>query len=140
MITSEELEAKLWAGADELRGYMDASRYKDYMLGVMFYKFLSEETLEGYRRATRLQGTERTIRQKLIEKNFNDTIIGLPANLFTNTGIPVMHSARANPENILNVEELIIERLRKGSILSGRIYQHLVSMARQNQDFVFGIG
>lgn len=61
MITSEELEAKLWAGADELRGYMDASRYKDYMLGVMFYKFLSEKTLEGYRRATRLQDTESTM-------------------------------------------------------------------------------
>ena len=33
MITSEQLEATLWAGADDLRGSMDASRYKDYMLG-----------------------------------------------------------------------------------------------------------
>lgn len=45
MITSEQLEATLWAGADDLRGSMDASRYKDYMLGLMFYKFLSEKTL-----------------------------------------------------------------------------------------------
>ena len=49
MITSEMLEAKLWKGADELRGSMDASRYKDYMLGLMFYKFLSEKILLAYR-------------------------------------------------------------------------------------------
>ncbi|HHQ1165767.1 TPA: type I restriction-modification system subunit M, partial [Listeria innocua] len=31
------------------RGSMDASRYKDYMLGLMFYKFLSDKTLEKYK-------------------------------------------------------------------------------------------
>ncbi|MPN23771.1 hypothetical protein SDC9_171164 [bioreactor metagenome] len=28
---------------------MDASRYKDYMLGLMFYKFLSDKTLETFK-------------------------------------------------------------------------------------------
>lgn len=28
---------------------MDASRYKDYMLGLMFYKFLSDKTLEKFK-------------------------------------------------------------------------------------------
>lgn len=46
MITSEEIKRRLWDGATELRGSMDASRYKDYMLGLMFYKFLSDKTLE----------------------------------------------------------------------------------------------
>ncbi|HRK76485.1 MAG TPA: type I restriction-modification system subunit M N-terminal domain-containing protein, partial [Streptococcus parasuis] len=27
---------------------MDASRYKDYMLGLMFYKFLSDQTLKTF--------------------------------------------------------------------------------------------
>ncbi len=57
MITSEELEAKLWDGANKLRGSMDASRYKDYMLGLLFYKFLSETTLSAYRAVTRREGT-----------------------------------------------------------------------------------
>lgn len=48
MITSEEIKSRLWDGANELRGSMDASRYKDYMLGLMFYKFLSDKTLETY--------------------------------------------------------------------------------------------
>ncbi|EKZ3939470.1 type I restriction-modification system subunit M [Listeria monocytogenes] len=49
MITSEEIKRRLWDGANELRGSMDASRYKDYMLGIMFYKFLSDKTLEKYK-------------------------------------------------------------------------------------------
>lgn len=49
MITSEEIKRRLWGGANELRGSMDASRYKDYMLGLMFYKFLSDKTLETFR-------------------------------------------------------------------------------------------
>src|SRR5699024_5483417 len=34
-------------------------------------------------------GAEGQIRQRLLEKNYIDTIIGLPEKLFTNTGIPV---------------------------------------------------
>lgn len=49
MITSEEIKRRLWDGANELRGSMDASRYKDYMLGLMFYKFLSDKTLEEFK-------------------------------------------------------------------------------------------
>ena len=53
MITSEEIKRRLWAGANELRGSMDASRYKDYMLGLMFYKFLSDKTLDTLKIALR---------------------------------------------------------------------------------------
>ncbi len=49
MVTSEEIKRRLWNGANELRGSMDASRYKDYMLGLMFYKFLSDKTLETFK-------------------------------------------------------------------------------------------
>lgn len=35
MITSEEIKRRLWDGATQLRGSMDASRYKDYMLGLL---------------------------------------------------------------------------------------------------------
>lgn len=55
MITSEVIKNRLWAGANELRGAMDASRYKDYMLGLMFYKFLSDKTLETFRTTSGLK-------------------------------------------------------------------------------------
>ena len=38
MITSEEVKRRYGTELNELRGSMD-SRYKDYMLGLMFYKF-----------------------------------------------------------------------------------------------------
>ena len=35
MVSIEDIKRRLWDGANELRGSMDASRYKDYMLGLM---------------------------------------------------------------------------------------------------------
>ncbi len=37
------LESKLWAIANNLRGNMGADEFKDYILGFIFYKFLSEK-------------------------------------------------------------------------------------------------
>ena len=42
-----ELNAKLWASADILRGKMDASEYKNYLLGLVFYKYLSDQELRA---------------------------------------------------------------------------------------------
>ena len=36
-------ETKLWAIADKLRGNMDANEFKNYMLGFIFYRYISEK-------------------------------------------------------------------------------------------------
>ncbi|MEF2293762.1 type I restriction-modification system subunit M [Virgibacillus dokdonensis] len=58
MITSEEIKKRLWDGANELRGSMDASRYKDYMLGLMFYKFLSDKTLDTFKKSSGMKQSD----------------------------------------------------------------------------------
>ena len=35
----------LWNSADILRSKMDASEYKNYLLGLVFYKYLSDRLL-----------------------------------------------------------------------------------------------
>ena len=42
-MNKQELAAKIWETANELRGSMEASEYKDYILGFIFYKYLSEK-------------------------------------------------------------------------------------------------
>ena len=42
---SKDLISVLWRGADILRSKMDANEYKDYLLGIVFYKYLSDSFL-----------------------------------------------------------------------------------------------
>ncbi len=39
----QTLERQLWSIANELRGKMDADEFRDYILGFVFYKYLSEK-------------------------------------------------------------------------------------------------
>ncbi|PGV66907.1 type I restriction-modification system subunit M [Bacillus cereus] len=41
-----ELNQRLFSAADNLRSKMDASEYKNYLLGLIFYKYLSDKLLE----------------------------------------------------------------------------------------------
>lgn len=45
MAESKDLLQILWSGADVLRGKMDANEYKTYLLGLIFYKYLSDSYL-----------------------------------------------------------------------------------------------
>ncbi|ANO50824.1 HsdM family class I SAM-dependent methyltransferase [Woeseia oceani] len=42
-IKKSELYSSLWASCDELRGGMDASQYKDYVLFMLFIKYISDK-------------------------------------------------------------------------------------------------
>src|SRR5205814_4161470 len=42
-IKKSELYSSLWASCDELRGGMDASQYKDYVLAMLFIKYVSDK-------------------------------------------------------------------------------------------------
>ncbi len=42
-IKKSELYSSLWASCDELRGGMDASQYKDYVLVMLFVKYISDK-------------------------------------------------------------------------------------------------
>lgn len=50
-IKKTELYSSLWASCDELRGGMDASQYKDYVLTLLFIKYISDKAKNNPRGA-----------------------------------------------------------------------------------------
>lgn len=42
-VKKSELYGHLWKSCDELRGGMDASQYKDYVLALLFVKYVSDK-------------------------------------------------------------------------------------------------
>ena len=51
---AQELSSKLWKMANELRGTMEAYEFKSYILGLIFYKFLSDKTEKYMNEALKL--------------------------------------------------------------------------------------
>lgn len=44
----KQLASSIWNAANEMRGSLDANDYKDFILGFMFYKFLSDKQTEFF--------------------------------------------------------------------------------------------
>jgi type I restriction-modification system DNA methylase subunit len=42
-LKKSELYSSLWSGCDELRGGIDSSQYKDYVLVLLFVKYISDK-------------------------------------------------------------------------------------------------
>ena len=40
---ANKLSSELWEMANALRGNIDSSKFKDYIFGIIFYRFLSEK-------------------------------------------------------------------------------------------------
>src|SRR5579864_7846705 len=97
-LKKSDLYSSLWASCDELRGGMDASQYKDYVLFMLFIKYITDKYGNSdafappviipkgasFKDMIALKG----IRQQLLRSGYLKGIIGLPANLFYGTGIP----------------------------------------------------
>lgn len=44
-LSSKDLQSSLWNATDSMRSKMSADVYKDYLLGLVFYKSLSDKLL-----------------------------------------------------------------------------------------------
>ena len=104
---SDELAKQLWAIANEFRGNMDASEFKNYILGLIFYRYLSEKT-ENYMNEL-LKDDEITYSEALANPKYTDVVkewslehlgyIILPKNMWSSL-------IELIDENALTVEDL----------------------------------
>ena len=49
-MNKKDLAKKIWEASDNLRGKIDANAYKDFILGFIFYKFVSDKEVEFLRK------------------------------------------------------------------------------------------
>ncbi|WP_252714574.1 type I restriction-modification system subunit M [Treponema phagedenis] len=105
MVQRAELHRKIWAIADEVRGAVDGWDFKQYILGILFYRFISENMMEFFNSAEHEAGDPEfdyaKISDKEAEKDFRPNTVEakgffiLPSQLFKN----VVKTARKN-ENL----------------------------------------
>lgn len=48
-MNKQQLASKIWESANKMRSKIEANEYKDYILGFMFYKFLSDQEVKRLR-------------------------------------------------------------------------------------------
>lgn len=71
MTTKSDIERALWKACDSFRGKIDSSRYKDYILSMLFVKYLSDacdETKEKYMK--QYSGDERRVARAMSREAF----------------------------------------------------------------------
>ncbi|MDY0278622.1 MAG: type I restriction-modification system subunit M [Acholeplasma sp.] len=74
-MNKQQLASKIWESANKMRSKIDAGDYKDYILGFMFYKFLSDKEIKflkekGYNEDELHQLTDEDIESvKFIQNN-----------------------------------------------------------------------
>ena len=71
MTTKQNIEKVLWNACDSFRGKIDSSRYKDYILSMLFVKYLSDvykETREKYEK--QYKGDKQRVERAMSRERF----------------------------------------------------------------------
>lgn len=76
-MNKQQLAAKIWESANKMRSKIEANEYKDYILGFIFYKFLSEKEVK-YLKAN--EWTDEYIFEYLTEED-TDTVENVQKSL-----------------------------------------------------------
>lgn len=79
--TLKELKDTLWKAADKLRGSMDASQYKDIVLGLVFLKYVTD-AFDARRAELRAEGEERGDSEEYIHEDLEDIDAYREKNVF----------------------------------------------------------
>lgn len=99
--TQEKINSTLWQAADTFRGKIDSSTYKDYILTMLFVKYLSDsykEKVEEYTK--RYEGNEQRIQRAISRERFV---------LHEESTFDYLYSKRNDPE----IGEIINKALEK---------------------------
>ncbi len=72
-MNKQELAQKIWASANQMRSKIEANEYKDYILGFIFYKYLSDKEV----RFLKENDYDEELLKKVFDKIFDTLQTGL---------------------------------------------------------------
>ena len=75
-MNKQQLASKIWESANKMRSKIEANEYKDYILGFIFYKFLSDKEI-AYLKSQGITDTE----LKELSENDKDVVENIQNNL-----------------------------------------------------------
>ena len=117
----KELHQKIWAIADDVRGAVDGWDFKQYILGILFYRFISENIADYFDQAEHAAGDKEfsyaLLTDEEAEEDFRQGTVEekgffiLPSHLFVN----VVAKARTN-ENLNTDLATIFEQIEKSAM------------------------
>ena len=71
MLTQQDVNNTAWAACDTFRGVIDPAQYKDYILVMLFLKYISDQWADHYAQYQKEYGhNEERIRRKLERERF----------------------------------------------------------------------
>jgi type I restriction enzyme M protein len=138
----DELHRAIWAIADELRGAVDGWDFKNYVLGTMFYRYISENLTNYINKDEWEAGSQYFDYAKMTDEEAEEARAGLveekgffilPSELFCNVraaaksetatfvdGEGKVRSAQENLNELLSLVFRLIEVSAKGSASEGQ--------------------
>ncbi len=109
METSVNLYQKLWAASDDLRSQMDANEYKNYLLGIIFYKYLSDKMLNEVREILEVEDENLDEIQKIYEEEMQGVDADLLAEELKNNYSFIIKPKHTFTHFIKEIEEGIFQ-------------------------------
>ena len=135
-----ELHRKIWAIADNVRGAVDGWDFKQYILGILFYRFISENMTEFFNKAEHEAGDLKfnyaDISDEEAKEDFRAGTVEdkgffiLPSQLFEN----VVKTARTCVLENSELVEKFEPNLEKIKLLDGLLL-HITAKADENSEF-----
>lgn len=119
-MNKQQLAAKIWESANRMRSRIEANEYKDYILGFIFYKYLSDKEKQWL---LAREYTEEDIREYVNEEDEETGLSKLGENTKSQT--------KAVSDLIQLIDEIPMNGKQDYDVL-GFIYEYLISNFAEN--------
>ena len=128
-MNKQQLANKIWASANKMRSKIDANEYKDYILGLIFYKFLSDNEVNYL---YKVHGWTEEFLPSLVEDYEDEDMASLIDDCQQHIGYFIeyknLFSTWLLPESTFSVAELSVALNRFDSLISDnykRVYENI---------------